>query len=97
MLPPISPPSAYPHSTGKTQVLSFLVSCVGLFNYCLPTLRLTALEPGALGRFLGLLLGIIYAAFSMCGMEIITLSVFLSLAIALVFDQSIVQRCCGNT
>ncbi|KAI9464912.1 general amino acid permease 1 [Lactarius psammicola] len=34
----------------------------------------SSLEPGALGRFLGLLLGIIYAAFSMCGMEIITLA-----------------------
>jgi hypothetical protein len=40
--------------------------------------RYTALEPGALGRFLGLLLGIIYAAFAMCGMEIMTLSVNLS-------------------
>jgi hypothetical protein len=37
--------------------------------------RYIALEPGALGRFLGLLLGIIYAAFAMCGMEIMTLSV----------------------
>ncbi|KAI0304290.1 amino acid permease/ SLC12A domain-containing protein [Multifurca ochricompacta] len=34
----------------------------------------SSLEPGALGRFLGLLLGIVYAAFSMCGMEIITLA-----------------------
>ncbi|KAH9983319.1 general amino acid permease 1 [Russula compacta] len=34
----------------------------------------SSLEPGALGRFLGLLLGIIYAAFAMCGMEIITLA-----------------------
>ncbi|KAF8271957.1 general amino acid permease 1 [Lactarius quietus] len=34
----------------------------------------SSLEPGALGRFLSLLLGIIYAAFSMCGMEIITLA-----------------------
>ncbi|KAN0126161.1 hypothetical protein V8E53_015333 [Lactarius tabidus] len=32
------------------------------------------LKSGALGRFLGLLLGIIYAAFSTCGMEIITLA-----------------------
>ncbi|KAH9980133.1 amino acid permease/ SLC12A domain-containing protein [Lactifluus volemus] len=34
----------------------------------------SSLEPGAPGRFLGLLLGIIYAAFAMCGMEIITLA-----------------------
>ncbi|KAI9508882.1 general amino acid permease 1 [Russula earlei] len=34
----------------------------------------SSLEPGALGRFLGLLLGIIYAAFAMCGIEILTLS-----------------------
>lgn len=34
-----------------------------------------ALEPGALGRFLGLLLGIVYAAFAICGMEIVTLLV----------------------
>ncbi|KAH9991307.1 amino acid permease-domain-containing protein [Russula vinacea] len=34
----------------------------------------SSLEPGALGRFLGLILGIIYAAFAMCGMEIITLA-----------------------
>ena len=65
---------AYPYSTGKIQVPSFLVSCVQRFNYyCPPTHPVIALEPGALGRFLGLLLGIIYAAFSMCGMEIITL------------------------
>jgi len=43
--------------------------------------RYTALEPGALGRFLGLLLGIIYAAFAMCGMEIMTLSVIQCLLI----------------
>ncbi|KAF8500842.1 general amino acid permease 1 [Russula emetica] len=34
----------------------------------------SSLEPGALGRFLGLLLGIVYAAFAICGMEIITLA-----------------------
>ncbi|KAI0297701.1 amino acid permease-domain-containing protein [Russula brevipes] len=34
----------------------------------------SSLEPGARGRFLGLLLGIVYAAFAMCGMEIITLA-----------------------
>jgi len=34
----------------------------------------SSLEPGALGRFLGLLLGIIYAAFAICGMEIVTLA-----------------------
>ncbi|KAH9969763.1 general amino acid permease 1 [Russula dissimulans] len=34
----------------------------------------SSLEPGAPGRFLGLLLGIIYAAFAMCGMEILTLA-----------------------
>ncbi|KAI0055141.1 general amino acid permease 1 [Artomyces pyxidatus] len=34
----------------------------------------SSLEPGARGRFIGLLLGIVYAAFSMCGMEIVTLA-----------------------
>lgn len=34
----------------------------------------SSLEPGALGRFLGLLLGIVYAAFAICGMEIVTLA-----------------------
>ncbi|KAI0051411.1 general amino acid permease 1 [Auriscalpium vulgare] len=34
----------------------------------------SSLEPGADGRFIGLLLAIIYAAFSMCGMEIVTLA-----------------------
>jgi len=35
----------------------------------------SSLEPGALGRFLGLLLGIVYAAFAICGMEIVTLAI----------------------
>lgn len=64
------------NSTGKIPDLWFLVSLYRLKLAGMPqklTFHATVFEPGALGRFIGMLVAITPAAFSMSGIELISM------------------------